>query len=135
MVSRFGHGHCKHLGGQCGEPNAWPTLDKYAAAGNDLLGLGPFFNAYVRPDTPRTFPVVVLNYHRLWDNLPAAMRAMGLPEALAATFPQRTETVRNDQTGKRENNKAHTEETREGLRRMYQPITDAILGLPAVSVV
>ena len=40
----------------------------------------------------RNYPVVALNYHRLWDNLPAVMTALGLPQSLARTFPPRTES-------------------------------------------
>jgi len=37
---------------------------------------------------------VAVNYHKLWDNLPALLAALGLPRHFAATFPQRAETVR-----------------------------------------
>ena len=134
MVSRFGHGHCKHLDGQCGDPGAWPTLDKYAAAGRDRMGLLGFFAAYSTPSAERGFPVVALNYHKLWNNLEAVMDALGLPRDKASSFPERTETVRNDLTAAGERNAAHSEQTRRGLEQMYGPILRKIRDLPAVSL-
>ena len=41
------------------------------------------FAAYVHPaEGGRNYPVVALNYHKLWDNLPAVMAALGLPPEL-----------------------------------------------------
>ncbi|KAJ8600569.1 hypothetical protein CTAYLR_008172 [Chrysophaeum taylorii] len=136
LVSRYGFGHCEHLGGDCGETEAsFPKLDAYAAAGRDRMGLVKFFDAYVEPNPRRQYPVLLLNYHKLWDNLPALMRALGLPVDLAGSFPERTETVRNDLTGAAENNEAHTEATRRALDKIYEPILDRIRTLPATPFV
>ena len=134
MVSRFGHGHCKHLDGDCGEERAFPKLDAYAARGVDRMGLLKFFEAYSAPDGDRGFPIVLLNYHKLWNNLDAVMDALGLPRALGASFPERTETVRNDRTAAGEGNAAHSEKTRRGLEAIYAPILAKIVDMPAVSV-
>ena len=63
------------------------------------------------------------------------MEAFGLPQEFVQKFPPRTETVRNDLTGKAEGNAAHTEKTRDGLKRMYSTILDDIRNNPAVRVV
>ena len=134
MVSRFGHGHCKHLGGDCGDEKAFPKLEAYATAGNDRMGVLNHFKAYTTPSDDRHFPIVLLNYHKLWNNLDAVMDALGLPKQLAPSFPDRTETVRNDYTGKAEGRAAHTEATRQGLVAIYQPILTKIREMPAVSL-
>jgi hypothetical protein len=115
--------------------SAWPKLDRYAAMQKDRMRLMDHFAAYLRPAHPRNYPVVALNYHKLWDNLPAVMAALGLPPALERTFPKRTETVRNDATGAAEGNLAHTEATREALRRLYRPLIDEMATYPAVLVI
>ena len=134
MVSRFGHGHCRHLDGDCGDERNWPTLDVYAKNGVDRMGVLAFFESYATPDAGRDFPIILLNYHKLWNNLEAVMDALGLPRDLARTFPERTETVRNDRTAAGERNPAHSEKTRAGLERIYAPIIAKIRAMPAVSV-
>ena len=149
MVSRFGHGHCKHIQGDCGESDrAFPKLDAYAAAGVDRMRLIDHFDAYTAPNArdgggggggraarTRNYPIIALNYHKLWDNLDAVMHALSFPPEWANKFPKRTETVRNDLTGAAEKNSAHTEATRDGLRRMYAPILTRQHEMPAVSVI
>lgn len=136
MVSRFGWGHCQHIQGDCGAGEAqWPRLDQYAKGGRDRMKLNDHFNAYVHPTAQRNYPVVAVNYHKLWDNLPAFMMALGLPPEFVNKFPPRTETVRNDLTGAAERNAAHTETTRSGLRVMYRDVLDEISSNPAVIVV
>jgi len=54
---------------------------------------------------------------------------------MEASFPKRTETVRNDATGAAEGNAAHTEATRGLLKRIYQPLIDAVHANPAVVVI
>ena len=98
------------------------------------MGLLDFFAAYSTPDDSRSFPIVALNYHKLWNNLPAVMAALGLPAGLAKSFPERTETVRNDLTARGEGNAAHSEATRRGLDEMYGPILSKIRELPAVTI-
>jgi len=131
MVSRFGYGHCKHLDGDCGVEQSFPKLDVYAQQGIDRMGLLAFFEAYT---SPQKYPIIALNYHKLWQNREAVMSALGLPASLASSFPERTETVRNDLTAAGEGNKAHSEATRRGLDRMYGRILARIRELPAVSV-
>lgn len=136
LVSRYGWGHCNHIQGDCGDAEAqWPKLDKYAKKQVDRMRLKDHFNAFHHPEEPREFPIVAINYHRLWDNIPAVLTALGLPGSLASTFPPRTETVRNDMTGKSEGNAAHTEETRSGLKRMYAELQTEVLSNPAVLIV
>jgi len=62
------------------------------------------------------------------------LAALGLPPELEASFPKRTETVRNDATGKAEGNQAHTEDTRRGLRQMYRAIVSEVAQNPAVVI-
>jgi len=137
LVSRYGYGHCLHLGGDCGnDERAFPKLDVYATRGVDAMGILPFFANYARADPEnRSFPIVLLNYHKLWDNLDALMLALGLPTHLKSSFPERTETVRNDLTAHAEHNNAHSEKTRSGLDAIYKPILDHIRAMPAVTVV
>lgn len=135
LVSRYGYGHCLHLKGDCGPSERdFPKLDAYARARVDRMGIINFFDAYTSPSDTRTFPILLLNYHKLWDNLPALMRALGLPKSLANTFPERTETVRNDFTAAAENNMAHSEATRRTLDQIYEPVLKRIRELPAVSI-
>uniref|UniRef100_A0A7S3NGV2 Sulfotransferase domain-containing protein n=1 Tax=Aureoumbra lagunensis TaxID=44058 RepID=A0A7S3NGV2_9STRA len=136
LVSRYGYGHCLHLGGNCGtNERTFPKLDAYARRGIDNMNILSFFKNYVTPNPNRSFPIILLNYHKLWDNLDALMAALGLPPQLASTFPQRTETVRNDLTAQAEGNQAHSEATRQYLDKIYDPIIQRIRDLPAVTVV
>ena len=135
LVSRYGHGHCMHLAGDCGAEAAFPKLDRYAKEGRDRMGLLDFFQAYAGPADPqRAFPIVLLNYHKLWDNPDALMDVLGLPRKWGDSFPERTETVRNDLTARAEGNAAHSEDTRAGLERLYAPILQKIKDMPAVSL-
>eukprot|EP00613_Pedinella_sp_CCMP2098_P066974 CAMPEP_0171986304 /NCGR_PEP_ID=MMETSP0993-20121228/274804_1 /TAXON_ID=483369 /ORGANISM="non described non described, Strain CCMP2098" /LENGTH=580 /DNA_ID=CAMNT_0012639209 /DNA_START=8 /DNA_END=1750 /DNA_ORIENTATION=+ len=141
LVSRYGFGHCLHIQGDCGEAQGmtektWPKLDAYAKAQKDDMRLSEHFNNYMQGGgEKRSYPIVALNYHKLWDNLPAMMAALGLPPELEKSFPKRTETVRNDATGKAEGNQAHTEATRELLRKLYRPMIDSVSTNPAVLIV
>lgn len=38
LVSRHGHGHCEHVGGECGRIESFPTLDGYASGGESSGG-------------------------------------------------------------------------------------------------
>jgi len=134
LVSRYGPGHCEHVGGDCGPADSFPKLDEYAAAGRDFFRITDFFDAYTTPDPSREYPIICLNYHKLWDNIPSVVKALGFPPEVANTFPKRTETVRNDATGAREGNAAHTEETRGKLREMYKHVREKIMSMPATSV-
>ena len=134
LVSRYGHGHCLHLDGDCAPEEAFPKLDAYATRGKDNMGILRFFDNYAHPPPDKTFPVVLLNYHKLWDNLDALMLALGLPTHLKDTVPERTETVRNDLTARAEQNQAHSEATRRKLDSIYQPIIEHIRHMPAVSL-
>ena len=37
------------------------------------MRLSDHFNAFMRPANMRNYPVIAINYHKLWDNLPAVM--------------------------------------------------------------
>ena len=37
------------------------------------MRLSDHFNAFMRPTIARNYPVIAINYHKLWDNLPAVM--------------------------------------------------------------
>ena len=67
LVSRFGYGHCMHVGGDCGsnEKN-FPSLEQYASKGQDFFKISNFFNNWTTPSDHRDYPVVVLNYHKIW---------------------------------------------------------------------
>ena len=135
LVSRYGHGHCEHVGGDCGSMDAFPKLDQYSERGVDFFKISDFFLNWTTEDVKRQYPIICLNYHKLWDNLPRVVEALGLPEELVGSFPKRTETVRNDSTGAKEGNRAHTEETRDKLREMYKGVMEKIIKIPAISVV
>ena len=95
LLSRYEWEHCVNLQGDCGDEADFPSLQEYArydfikrvlnlfsldlnflqffsfSRGEDRLHLVDHFNAFLRPRTPRNYPVFALNYHKLWDNLPA----------------------------------------------------------------
>ncbi len=134
LVSRYGHGHCMHVGGDCPPEGNFPDLYEYAKGGTDWFKISNFFDNWTGGGKTG-YPVVLLNYHKLWDNLPEVVEALGLPETMATSFPDRSETVRNEETGKREGTKAHSEEVRALLRKMYKGVREKIWALPAVSFV
>ena len=127
-MSRYDHNHCMHVQGDCGDADTWPPLLIYATTGEDRMRLQEHFDAFLYPNRERSYPVVVVNYHRLWDAIPALTTALGLPPELARTFPARTETKRAGVT-------SELNATRRALRDMYAPLVGRILDLPAVLVV
>ena len=139
-MSRYGHGHCLHVGGDCGAEGVFPKLYDYAKAGADFFKIGEFFHRWTTEDKRREYPVLAVNYHKIWDNVEALVEALGLPPETAKTFPARTETVRNDETAKSDGkngeiNMGHTTEVRELLRDMYSEVRAKIFEFPAVSFV
>lgn len=173
LVSRYSLAHCRHVQGDCegeaaaqgaaagaeeaggrgaargaapSEAVAWPALGAYARAGVDRMRLRDHFAAYLHPAEPRGYPVVCLNYHKLWANLPAVVAALGLPPELARTFPARAESVRHGGSGSSGGNGVsggdgggdeggELDETRAALRRMYAGIVAEIRANPAVLVI
>jgi hypothetical protein len=158
LVSRYSHEHCVNVQGDCGSAKGFPNLTSYAENGVDHMHLMDHFSAYagrevlaskaapnVAPSAvvavaaaaaARNYPVVCLNYHKLWTNLPTVMLALGLPADLAKSFPKRKEKVRTaggDRHGGGGSDEA-SEQTRAILRKMYRPLVDAIADLPAVMV-
>jgi hypothetical protein len=143
LVSRYGYGHCMHVGGDCGtDDKNFPPLYEYAEKGEDWFKIGTFFNNWTTKSEARKYPVLAVNYHKIWDNVETLVEALGLPPETAKTFPARTETVRNDETAKKDGagkpggvNMAHTEEVRVLLREMYKDVRKKIFDFPAVSFV
>ena len=63
---------------------------RYAEERDDRLRMESFYDNYCDPQTVagrRNYPVVCVNYHKLWDNKEALVKALGLPagEALKVT--------------------------------------------------
>eukprot|EP00613_Pedinella_sp_CCMP2098_P072292 CAMPEP_0171912756 /NCGR_PEP_ID=MMETSP0993-20121228/11341_1 /TAXON_ID=483369 /ORGANISM="non described non described, Strain CCMP2098" /LENGTH=647 /DNA_ID=CAMNT_0012546657 /DNA_START=114 /DNA_END=2053 /DNA_ORIENTATION=- len=106
LVSRYSHEHCMNVQGDCGRVEQFPNLTSYAANGVDHMHLVDHFMAYAgsavanknlktqSARAARNYPVVCLNYHKIWFNLPAVMLALGLPPEVANSFPRRKEKVR-----------------------------------------
>jgi hypothetical protein len=151
LVSRYSREHCWNVQGDCAAVAAkrktgalevppsppFPDLAQYAQRGVDGMGLANHFSNYLHPAAPRNYPVVAINYHKLWDNLPAVMQALGLPASFIDRFPQRAETVRTgsaDTFGGGGAN-ATSPVTRELLRRMYRQLVEEIASTPAVLIV
>jgi len=135
LVSRYGHGHCVHVGGDCGSESNFPSLDQYATGGKDFFKIGDFFDKWTTPNPSREYPVLCINYHKIWDNVPSVVEALGLPEKYASTFPKRTETVRNNKTGAKEGHNNHSEDVREKLRKIYKSVRDKIFDMPAMTII
>lgn len=58
--------------------------DRYAEEkGEDRLKMRLFYENYCTPQgaqrLARNYPVVCVNYHKIWDNPAALVRALGLP--------------------------------------------------------
>ena len=55
---------------------------RYAEETDDRLHMESFYDNYCDPQTVgsrRNYPVVCVNYHKLWDNKEAVVKALGLP--------------------------------------------------------
>ncbi|CAM9598033.1 unnamed protein product, partial [Discosporangium mesarthrocarpum] len=85
LISRYFRGHSRQI------PRALtltliclrePTCS-YAEEAGDRLGLASFFYNFCKPGgggrPRRNYPVVCINYHKIWDNPEAVVRALGLP--------------------------------------------------------
>lgn len=63
--------------------SAFLLLEKrYAEESDDRLHMESFYDNYCNPQTVdggRNYPVVCVNYHKLWDNKEALVKALGLP--------------------------------------------------------
>ncbi|CAM9841265.1 unnamed protein product [Pylaiella littoralis] len=150
LVSRFFYNHCKNLrGADCGATQQdFPSLESYAGEAGDRLHMEAFYDNYCNPETVaggtvsgtvqkskrRNYPVVCLNYHKMWDNREAVVRALGLPAGEASKMPLRTETVRNDKTSA-ESGEPFTLTIRERLRRKHASLSKKVFEAPAVAIV
>eukprot|EP00752_Nemacystus_decipiens_P005858 g5292.t1 len=153
LVSRYFYNHCKNLrGAECGAtPADFPSLERYAEESGDRLHMQAFYDNYCDPDAAddeaaagaaahgrgrrrRNYPVVCVNYHKMWDNKEALVRALGLPAEEASKLPERTETVRNDQTSAARG-EAFTLAMRERLRRKHASLSEKVFAAPAVAIV
>jgi hypothetical protein len=124
-----------HAQGSCGPgPEAFPPLEEYARRGVDSMGMTAFLLNYLgSPPRPRDYGLVVINYHKLWDNVPLVLDALGLPRMLERMWPAREETRRNQRTAEEPGGgPAHAEATRRLLRGMYGELAELVQGLPAV---
>eukprot|EP00903_Cladosiphon_okamuranus_P019425 g17860.t1 len=147
LVSRYFYNHCKNIkGAECGAtPAEFPSLERYAEEVGDRLLMETFYDNYCDPVTVdraaaknggkrRNFPVVCVNYHKMWDNKEALVRALGLPAGEAFTLPERAETVRNDQTSEARG-EPFTLAMRERLRRKHASLSEKVFGAPAITIV
>ncbi|CBN75253.1 expressed unknown protein [Ectocarpus siliculosus] len=151
LVSRYFYNHCKNLrGARCGStPADFPSLESYAEESGDRLHMEAFYDNYCNPATVagagagasgaikkerRNYPVVCVNYHKMWDNKEALVKALGLPAGEASKLPTRTETVRNDRTSA-ERGEPFTLAVRERLRRKHASLSKKVFESPAVAIV
>ncbi|CAM9452650.1 unnamed protein product [Ascophyllum nodosum] len=139
LVSRYFYNHCKNLrGADCGaSEKVFPGLERYAEESGDRLHLEAFYDNYCNPakaSGSRNYPVVCVNYHKMWDNKEALVAALGLPAEEASKMPTRTETVRNDQTSARRK-EPFTLAVRERLRVKHDSLSRKIFEAPAVAIV
>ncbi|CAM9830412.1 unnamed protein product, partial [Hapterophycus canaliculatus] len=151
LVSRYFYNHCKNLrGAECGKaPQDFPSLESYAEESGDRLHMESFYDNYCGPagadagaaggargsgSAVRNYPVVCVNYHKMWDNKEALVKALGLPPGEASKMPKRTETVRNDRTSA-ERGEPFTLAVRERLRRKHASLSRKVFEAPAVAVV
>ncbi|CAB1107672.1 unnamed protein product [Ectocarpus sp. CCAP 1310/34] len=152
LVSRYFYNHCKNLrGAQCGStPADFPSLESYAEESGDRLHMEAFYDNYCNPASVaaagtaaaggatkkerRNYPVVCVNYHKMWDNKEALVKALGLPVGEASKLPTRTETVRNDRTSA-ERGEPFTLAVRERLRRKHASLSKKVFEAPAVAIV
>ncbi|CAN0178789.1 unnamed protein product [Scytosiphon promiscuus] len=146
LVSRYFYNHCKNLrGAECGAtPQDFPSLESYAEESGDRLHMESFYDNYCNPakaaagnagsSARRNYPVVCVNYHKMWDNKEALVKALGLPSGEASKMPKRTETVRNDLTSE-ERGEPFTLAVREKLRRKHASLSRKVFESPAVAVV
>lgn len=79
------------------------TPFSYAGEAGDRLHMEAFYDNYCNPETVaggtvsgtvqkskrRNYPVVCLNYHKMWDNREAVVRALGLPAGEASKVRRR----------------------------------------------
>ncbi len=79
--------HCRNLGGD------WRALDptwglrEYLANGKDLFGLEEHFRNWTTARRP--YPMGLLKYETLWDNLEPCFRYLGIPDCDLSRFPGR----------------------------------------------
>lgn len=144
LVSRYFYNHCKNLrGADCGgSEKEFPSLERYAEEEEDRLHMETFYDNYCgstdedkrKAKLIRNYPVVCINYHKIWDNSVAVVRALGLPESEASKLPTRTETIRNDWTSAARG-EPFTLAVRERLRKKHASLSEKIFEAPAVSIV
>lgn len=58
-------------------------MKRYAEEDMDRLHMESFYDNYCNPSNQpgnkRNYPIVCINYHKIWDNPVAVVRALGLP--------------------------------------------------------
>ncbi|MCP9237070.1 sulfotransferase domain-containing protein [Lewinella sp. JB7] len=83
----YQHAHVQLMEGRVHEWDFTWKLTEYLAEGRELFGFGEHFDRWVRSD--RNYPILVVKYDALWDNLPEIIRFAGLPESVLQDFPER----------------------------------------------
>ena len=164
-----------HVQGDCVANNSdpdpessWPPLSSYAQAQQDRMRLISHWGAYMHPSTgvnendstkgysrgvprERSYPIVAVNYHRIWDDVPTLLTSLGLPRQAGDSFPvraeaplQRRKANASDGEGTSKGARSHAHarrivrrerDIRADLRKMYSQVSTEIRQNPAVMVV
>jgi len=68
---------------------------QYAAAGKDALGLAEFLSNWIEtPAEPRNYEIVLINYHKIWDDPQALQDVLHLSDLEMSTFPKKQKSNR-----------------------------------------
>lgn len=121
----FQHGHVQRLEGDVGSWDFGWDLAGYLSQEGDLYRLSEHVDNWL--GSHREYPILVLRYESLWDNLDALQRFVGLPDDTMATFPPRVPRSTDW--------RAEPAPIREGLDRMYGPLAARLEQLPGAFVV
>mmetsp|Transcript_15650 Transcript_15650/g.25460 ORF Transcript_15650/g.25460 Transcript_15650/m.25460 type:complete len:437 (+) Transcript_15650:103-1413(+) len=136
MLSRYFYGHCKNLRGDCGASDRqFPSYRQYAKEKGDRMRLEEHYDNYVTKqmgNDNRNYPIIALNYHKLWDQLPEVLDLLGLPSALAARFPPRQEKRRSTSATVGD---ATVEELARDFGVKFRALVAKVKAMPAVAVI
>jgi len=132
MLSRYFYGHCKNLKGDCGTDKTFPSYLKYAKESGDRMRLEEHYDNYITKNSNRQYPIIAINYHRMWDDLEDILDILGLPRDLKSKFPKRAEKRRSTDATIGD---ATVEELVDHFSVKFSSLVKKVKSMPAVMII
>jgi hypothetical protein len=120
----YQHWHIQRLDGDVsGWDYSW-NLEKFLLSGHDHFRLRDHFDNWVK--ARRSYPIMVLKYHALWEHLSEVFKFFGVPLAWLERFPQRE--------ARKVNWRSEAKEVQDALNNLYGDLAENITMMEDINV-